>query len=310
MFDVIIIGAGPAGMTAAIYASRRKLNALVIGKDLGGQMARTNEMENYPGFELISGIEMAVKLEAQAKKFGAEIRYEDVVEVGKTGDTFFVITTNNEYESKSLILAYGKTPRDLDVPGEEKFKGKGISFCATCDAPLFRNKTVAIVGGGNSALDAALLCSEFSKKVYIVHRRDEFRGEELLVEQLKKRKNVEFVLNSIPLEVKGATFVGGLVVQDVKTQAKRELKVEGIFVEIGFEVKTEMVSKLVQLDKLKQIIINDRCETSHPGIFAAGDITSVPYKQVVIAAGQGAIAALQAYAYIKGAPSGMDWGKH
>jgi len=198
IYDVIIVGAGPAGLTAAIYACRRELKTLIISKDLGGQIAKAPDVRNFPGFEEISGAELTQKMMDQAQKLGAEVVFEGIKSVQKNGKNFEVQASAGKYKGKTLILAYGKTPRSLGVEGEEKFTGKGVSYCATCDMPVFRNKTVAILGGGNSALDAAIYGSKIAKKIYVVHRREEFRADEVELKNAKKAKNIEFVLNAIP----------------------------------------------------------------------------------------------------------------
>jgi len=309
VYDVIILGAGPAGLTAAIYCCRRELKTLVISKDTGGQITKAHSMENFPGFEKITGAELAQKIAAQAEKLGAEIIFEEVTSIDKKEKNFAVKTTKN-YEGKALILAYGKTPRNIGVPGEEKYSGKGVSYCATCDMPIFKNKIIAIVGGGDSALDAALYGANIAKKVYVIHRRDEFRSAEIATNTAKKTKNIEFVLSSIPKEIKGDKFVKSIVVENVNTHGTKEIPVDGIFVEIGYEVKTEMVSHLVKLDNYKQIIIDNLGTTSQPGIFAAGDITNTPIKQAVVAAGEGAKAALTAYNWLHQVKTTIttDWG--
>jgi thioredoxin-disulfide reductase len=299
MYDLIIVGAGPAGLTAAIYAGRKKMKTLVASMDKGGLALLTQHIENYPGFTG-PGPELMKKFEEQANKFGAEFVSGSVNKIEKKADGFIVSLTNGgSYESRTVILSYGSQPRALGIPGEKEFYGKGVSTCATCDAPLFAGKTVAVIGGGNTALESAELLSKFSKKVYLVHRRDEFRGDEILVERLKKVRNIEFVLSHIPVEIEGGRFVNSLTLQNVKSKKKMELKVDGVFIEIGYEIKTDFVRHLVKLNKWNEIIVDKRCATSHPGIFAAGDITDVPYKQVIIAAGQGATAALSAYNHLQ-----------
>jgi thioredoxin reductase (NADPH) len=311
IYDVIIVGAGPAGLTAAIYACRRELKTLIISKDLGGQIAKAPDVRNFPGFEEISGAELTQKMMDQAQKLGAEVVFEGIKSVQKNGKNFEVQASAGKYKGKTLILAYGKTPRSLGVEGEEKFTGKGVSYCATCDMPVFRNKTVAILGGGNSALDAAIYGSKIAKQIYIVHRREGFRADEVELKNAKKAKNIEFVLNAIPKEIKGDKFVKSIIVEDVNTKQTRDIPVDGIFVEIGYEVKTDIVAHLVKLDELKQIIIDNTCSTSQPGIFAAGDITNTPMKQSIVAAGEGAKAALSAYHYLQGTKPAimLDWGK-
>jgi thioredoxin-disulfide reductase len=311
MYDVIIVGAGPAGLTAGIYTSRRNLKTLILSRDLGGQVTTTPYVENYPGFESIEGFKLMQLFEKQVKGFGVEIKYEEVIKIKPKKKTFIVETKKNKYESKTVILAFGKTPRNLNVPGEKEFSGKGISYCATCDGPLFKNKVVAVIGGGNSALDAAIMLSEIAKKVYLIHRRDEFRGFEYLVEEVKKKKNVELVLSHVAVEFKGDKVLRSMIIESVKTKERKELKVNGVFIEIGSEVKTDFVKDLVKLDKNNHIIINNNCETSHPGIFAAGDVTNTPFKQIVVAAGEGAKAGLNVYNYIHGIKAEIiaDWSK-
>jgi thioredoxin-disulfide reductase len=311
MYDVIIVGAGPAGLTAGIYASRRGLNTLILAKNLGGEAINIARIENYPGIKEIAGVRLIQSMEEQVRSFGVEIVYEEVVKIIPKEKSFLVKTIEKEYEAKAIILAFGKTPRSLNVPGEKELTGRGISYCATCDAPFFRGKTVAAIGGGNSALDAALLLSGIVKKVYIIHRRDEFRGFESFVDELKKKNNVEFVLNSIVVEFKGDKILKSVTIEDVNTKKKKELVIDGGFIEIGSEVKTDFIKDLVKLDEYNQIVINNNSETSHPGIFAAGDVTSTPFKQIVVAAGAGAKAGLNVYNYIHGVKSSIvaDWKK-
>jgi thioredoxin reductase (NADPH) len=310
MYDVIIVGAGPAGLTAAIYTSRRGLKTLILSKDLGGEVINIERIENYPGFKEIEGFKLIKVMEEQVKSFGVEFVYDEVVKIATKGKSFTVKTTEKEYETKTIILAFGKTPRNLNVPGEKEFTGKGISYCATCDAPLFRGKTVAVVGGGNAALDATILLSDIAKKIYLVHRRDEFRGFESFVNEVKKINNVEFVLNSIVAEIKGDKTVKSVIIEDANTKKRKEIEVEGVFIEIGSEVKTDFIKDLVKLNN-NQVMVNKNCETSCPGVFAAGDVTDTPFKQIVVSAGEGAKAGLTAYNYIHGIKSMMvlDWRK-
>ncbi len=308
-YDVIIIGGAAAGLTAAIYTSRRNLKTLILTKNLGGQMLMTPLIENYPGFKEISGAELTQKFEEQVRNFGVEINFEEVEKInGRDGD-FTIKTSSNEYKTKTIILAFGKTPRSLNVPGEKELTGKGVSYCAICDMPLFGGKTVAVVGGGNSALDAALLGSDIAKKVFLVHRRKEFRGFEALVEKVKERKNVELILDSVVTEFKGSDVLKSITVQDVNTKQDKKIDVDGVFIEVGYETKTDWLKDIVKLDENGQIIITDRCETSTTGIFAAGDVTTVPFKQIVISAGDGAKAGLQAYNHIRGVEAAVtaDW---
>jgi len=312
MYDVIIIGAGAAGMTAALYAARRALKTLVISKDIGGQATMTSHIENYPGIDLINGMELMLKFKNQAEKFGAEFVFGEVRKIKKEKDIFTVWANGGNYKAQVLILAFGLTPRDLGVPGEEKFRGKGISYCATCDAPLYKNKIVAVVGGGNSALDAAFLLSKMAVKVYLIHRREEFRGEEILIKRVKENSNIELILNSEVREVKGDKKIESILIEDNQGK-KREIKIDGVFVEIGHEVKADFIRGLVNLNEKNEIIVDCNCQTSEPGIFAAGDVTNMEYKQIVISAGEGAKAALSAYRYLEEKTGkrgmGIDWGR-
>jgi len=300
MYDLIIIGGGPAGFTAAIYAARRAVKTLVLAKEFGGQAVYASKVENFPGFDLIPGYELMEKIKNQAGKLGAEIKNVEAAEIKKENDIFSVRDKDgNAYEGKSLILSFGAVPRKLGIPNEDKFKGNGISYCATCDAPFFKNKNVAVVGGGNAALDAALLLAKFAKQVYLIHRRDEFKAEEVRVNDAKKLQNVEIISNSEVREIKGEKNITGITIGKVDSGEARDLEVSGIFVEIGHIVESDFVSKMVTLDERKQIVVNDKNETNVPGVFGAGDATTVPYKQIVIAAGEGAKAALTAYSYLQ-----------
>lgn len=311
-FDVIIIGGGAAGLTAGIYTSRRTLKTLIISKDVGGQAALTTEIENYPGVGLVDGFDLMNRFLTDAKKFGANLKLEEAKKIDKDNNDFIVTTNSNQYRAASVILAFGLTPRDLGVPGEEELKGRGVSYCATCDGPLFKGKVVAVIGGGNSALDAAEYISRLAKKVFLIHRRDKFRGDEILVERVKNIDNIEILFNTNIASIKGTNKVEAIELVDVNNKYIKTLPVDGLFVEIGHVAKTEWVGELVEFDDHKQIKTNKNCETKTAGIFAAGDVTDIDFKQIIISGGEGAKAALQAYKYlqatkgIKGA--NIDWG--
>jgi thioredoxin-disulfide reductase len=302
VYDVIIIGGASAGLTAGIFTTRRTLKTLLLTKDVGGQVMSAGLVENYPGFLGISGPELMKKFEEQSRKSGLEIKFEEVKELKedkKDNNSIFTVKTGkNQYRSKSIVLAFGRTPRSLDILGEEKFLGRGVSYCANCDAPFFKDKVVAVVGGGNAALDAALFCSDVSRKVYLIHRRKDFRAFESAVNEVKSRDNIEMVLDTIVKEIKGDQVVESIIVENVITNEGKEIEVDGIFIEIGSEVKTDFIKEFVELDEQGQIIINNSCETSRNGVFAAGDVTNTPFKQLVVSAGEGAKAGLQAYNYL------------
>lgn len=316
-YDSIIIGAGAAGLTAALYAARRAMNVLVISQDVGGQAATTNEIENYPGVGLISGPELMNEFKNQATKFGANFVFEEVVQVEKLNDAdntplFKIKTKTQEYFSNTVILAYGLTHRHLGVPGEEELGGRGVTYCATCDGPLYRNKKVVVVGGGNSAVDAALLLSKIASQVYLVHRNNNFSAEAVLVEQLQQ-PNIEVILNSQLKQIKGTERVSSVVINKVsEVDQDKEVEVDGVFIEVGYVVNSKLIEGLVELDARKQIKISPDAETSQPGVFAAGDITTISFKQIVISSGWGATAALKAYEYLQKVKGfrgvNIDWG--
>ncbi|MFH0923600.1 MAG: thioredoxin-disulfide reductase [Candidatus Falkowbacteria bacterium] len=299
MYDTIIIGSGPAGMTAGIYAARREMKTLILGKELGGQLIWASEIENYPGFKSISNFELISKMQEQVKNLGVEIKTEEVKKIEKTDDKFILHTNKSQFEAKTVILALGLVPRRLAIPGEREFTGKGVSYCATCDGPFYKNKTVAVAGGGNSAVDATEILSKIAAKVYLIHRRDEFRAFEALVEEVKSKKNVELVLSSEIKEVVGSNKLEKIKVVNKKTGQEKEIAVDGLFVEVGRIASTDLVADMVKRDEKNQIIVDEKCQTGLPGMFAAGDVTPVEFKQITIACGQATIAALAAYQYIQ-----------
>ncbi len=311
-YDVVIVGAGAAGMTAAIYTCRKKLKTAIISVDIGGQMNLTTYIENYPGVKPMAGAELVQRFRKSALSFGAEFITGKVVKVEKEGNGFKLTLSNNDvYSAKAVILAFGTVPRELGIPGEAKFLGRGLSTCATCDAPLYRNKVVAVIGGGNSAVEGALeLVRAGARQVYVVHRRKEFRGDEVSVEKMKKEKVITITTPYVPVEIVGDKFVIGLRIRNVETNEEKLLAVNGVFKEIGYVVDVSAVKDLVKTNEKNEIIIDQNNNTSVPGIFAAGDATTVPYKQAVISAGEGAKAALECYKYLTGAKTaGIDWEK-
>ncbi|MFA6253205.1 MAG: thioredoxin-disulfide reductase [Patescibacteria group bacterium] len=308
-YDVVVVGGGPAGLTAAIYAARRALKTLIVSMDIGGQMALTNSIENYPGYEEIEGPVLGQKMLAQAEKSGATLVTAEISRVEKKDDFFILQTADNQkFETKAVIMAFGLTPRNLDVPGEKELTGRGVAYCATCDGPLYKGKTVVVVGGGNSAMDAAEYLSKIVAKVYLLVRQPQLKGEDVLIQRVSHDPKVEILFEAVSKEIKGSSKVESLIYES--KGENKEIKVDGVFVEIGHIAKTDWVKDLLDLTELHEIKINADCETNVPGIFAAGDISQIVYKQVVISAGEGAKAALQAYKYLqKGQVSGPDWSK-
>lgn len=300
IYDSIIIGNGPAGVAAAIYAVRREMRILQIGKQPGGQIALAGEIENYPGFASITNFELIQKFQDHLKSAGVEQKTADVTKIQKKEDgTFEVFTAKDKYDAKSLIIAMGLQPRRLAIPGEEKLAGRGVSYCANCDGPLYKGKRVAVVGGGNAALDAAEVLSKIAKEVYLIHRSEQFRAFEELVDEVKRRENIKLVLNSEVAEIVGEKKLEKLRIKNNQSNDISEIEVDGLFIEIGRIAHTDLVDGLVERNQYKQIVVDEKCRTSREGIFAAGDVTQVEYKQITVAMGQGTIAALAAYQYLQ-----------
>jgi len=305
-YDVAIVGGAAAGLTAAIYTSRKALKTLVITKDIGGQASMAGVIENYPGFLMTDGPSLMLKFKEQAEKVETEFLYSEVVEIKKDGEIFIIKTNTDEIHCLAVILAFGLTPRDLGVPGESQLKGRGVAHCATCDGPLYKGKVVAVVGGGNSALEAVDYLARLASKVYLVHRQDKFRGDAILVQKMEELANLEKFLNAQIVEFKGDKKLEAMIVR--AGEESKEVAVDGVFLEIGYEAKTGFVKNLVEMDERGQVKVNEKCETSTPGVFAAGDVTTLPYKQVVISAGAGAKAGISAYNYISKNPNILpDW---
>ena len=300
MYDIIIVGAGPAGLSAAIYITRSGNSVLLLeAQNYGGQIINTPEIENYPGIKQISGFEFATNLYEQVIALGAEIKYEKVAKISDDGKNKIVETESNKYQCKAIILATGAKNRLLGVENEEKFLGQGVSYCATCDGAFFKGKTVAVVGGGNTALLDAGFLSSYCKKVYIIHRRDSFRGEEKLVEQLKKKANVEFILKSRVVKLLGENKLEGIVVETVEEKEKSTVEVDGVFVAIGQSPENTAFSNLVELNPGGYISAPENCETKTRGVFTAGDCRTKKVRQLSTAAADGAVAAIAASEYIE-----------
>ncbi len=311
MYDLIIIGGGVAAFTAGIYAARRGLKVLILGKDVAGQANFSDAIENFPSHEEIGGFELVSRIRKQAEKFGAQFHQAEVSKLKVSNDFFVVTAYSKQYKSESLILAYGKTPRDLAVPGENELKGRGISYCATCDAPLFKNKTVAIAGIGDLAADAGLLCAKFAKKIYVLSKTDKLVAHPALTKALFKKKNVELLPFVQIQEILGDEKLSALKLLNLKSGNQSELPLHGLFVELGYVVDSQMVRNIVKLDEQEQIVVDLDQATSVPGIFAAGDATNRSYKQAVISAGEGASAALACYDWLMRKKGGVgltsDW---
>jgi len=307
IYDVIIVGGGPAGLSAAIYTSRRAMSTLVLTRETGGQMRVTDRVENYPGVGKISGEKLAQNFLHQAQGFGAKIVSAEVVSLNSSPSELFRVKDRRGkvYQGKTIILVFGRTPKLLGVKGEKRFHNKGVSYCATCDAPLFTGKKVAVVGGGDSALKAAMILADVASQVYLIHRRGEVKAEELLIQKVKKNKKIQFILGRVK-EIQGARFVEQIVLSSAAGKSSK-LLVGGLFIEIGSQVQTGWLKGMVKLNRRGEIVVNRYGATSHPGIFAAGDVTDVPYQQIAISVGEAVKAALSAYTYLKGqSPSQVE----
>lgn len=295
MYDIGIVGGGIAGMTAAIYGLRAGKSVLLLeGTGFGGQMTLTSYIENYPGLPKISGNELAQNLKAQVEDLGAQIKRASVKEISIKGQEKILVTEKEEFSCRTVILATGQTHRKLGIPGEEQFAGMGVSYCAVCDGAFFKGMNVAVVGGGSTALEDAAYLSAYCNKVYLIHRRDAFRGEDYLVENLREKDNVEFVLNSTVEEISGNFALEEIKLRNVSSGEESKLPLEGVFIAIGQIPANERYAKLLDLDENGYIIAGEDCKTSREGIFAAGDCRTKKIRQLVTAAADGAIAALAA----------------
>jgi len=296
MYDIIIIGAGPAGLCAALYAARQKLNTLVISKNIGGQALWSADVENYLGFENISGTDLSEKFLEHVNKYNIEFKEDESVEsINKNERTFEVQTDKDKYKAKVIIITSGKKPRKLGVKGEDELLGKGISYCATCDGAFFHNQEVAVIGGGNAGIDAANQLEKIAKKVYVIEVSDKLKADQLSIEQCKKSDKIEIMINTKVTEILGKNEVEGIKID--QEGKEKEFRVQGVFIEIGSVPAVDFI-KNVKKNKFNEIIINNKNETNIPGIFAAGDVTDVPEKQIIIAAGEGCKATLSAFKYL------------
>lgn len=303
MREVIIIGSGPAGYTAAIYAARAQLNPLLIASSVepGGELMKTTEVENYPGFpEGLMGPDLMANFQAQAERFGTEILFDDVVEVDLKGDTKVVKTGAGEtFEAKSVIISTGAAYRELGLPKEKELSGHGVSWCATCDGFFFRDKVIAVVGGGDSAMEEANFLTKFASRVYIIHRRDSLKASKIMQQRSFDNPKIEFIWNSAVAELKGDAKLEGVVLEDTQTGEKTDLALEGLFIAIGNDPRVDLVENQVELTPDRFIKVDGRTsKTSLPGVFASGDVIDPTYRQAITAAGSGCVAALDAEHYL------------
>lgn len=298
MYDLVIIGGGIAGLTAGIYAARKRMNYVLLCREFGGQFNESGEIYNYPGFNKITGIDFGKTMQEQVKFNEVNIiEGEEVVRIEKIqNDCFKIVTNKNSYETKTVIIATGARPRELNIPGESEFKNKGVFYCAVCDGPLFYDKTVAVIGAGNSALEAAYFFLNIAKKIYVINHSSEFTAHEYVVERIKNHEKTEVITNAETKEIVGDKFVTGL--KYVQNSQEKEIAVDGVFVEIGRVPNTDFAKGVCDIDGQGHIVINEWCYTSAPGVFAAGDCASGQEYQYIIAAGQGCIALLKAARYL------------
>jgi thioredoxin reductase (NADPH) len=299
--NLIIIGSGPAGLTAAIYAARASLKPLVLaGITWGGQLMNTTEVENFPGFpDGIQGPELMERMMKQAKKFGAEVRYEQANIVDLKGDPKTIKTDENEYHAKSVIIATGAMPRKLGIPGEDKFYGRGVSTCATCDAAFYRDKVVTIVGGGDSAMEEASFLTRFAKKVYLIHRRDEFRASQIMQDRVKANEKIEIIYNTEVKEVLGEETVQKIKLFNNSKNNESELEVDGMFLAIGHIPVTEFLKNQIEVTEDGYAIADNDVETAIDGVFVSGDVHDEVYRQAITAAGMGCMASLRAQRWLE-----------
>lgn len=301
-YDVVIIGGGPAGLTAGLYTSRAMMKSLLIEKGIhGGQMATTYRIENYPGFDGgISGLELSQRMERQARKFGLEFSSGRVEEIRLDDNEKVLITDDGlEIRTKALIIATGVEPKSLKVDGEERFRGRGVSYCATCDGAFFRDKKIAVIGGGDSALEEALFLTRFAEEIFIIHRRDKLRATRILQERAFEESKIKFIWDSFVEKIEGDDTVNKIVIRNLKNDKTEFFSVSGVFIYIGSNSNTEFLRGLVNLDSNGFIITDGKMATSVPGIYAAGDVRTKTLKQIATAVGDGAIAAKSAEKYIE-----------
>ncbi len=296
IYDLIIVGAGPAGITASIYAARKRLNFIVLSKDIGGQVIITSTVENYTGYQEINGSELVKKFDEHLKEFNFDLKITEVKKITKENNTFLVKTETEIFNAKTLIITTGAKPRMLNIKGEIEFKNRGVTYCATCDAPLFTNKDVVVIGGGNSALDAVLQLINIAQKVYLLIRNDVIKGDKIMIDKVKANPKVEILLNTVITEILGDKMVKGIKIYQKGDD--KEIAVQGIFIEVGYIPNTGFLRAFLKLNSVGEIEIDSSNNTNINGVFAAGDCTNIPFKQIIIAASEGAKAAISAFNYL------------
>ncbi len=308
MWDVVIVGGGPAGITAGIYAARKKLKCLLITEDFTGQLGKAFTVRNYPGFKKIRGADLLKRFKEQMEEFDVEVKKGAKVKKVEKKNSFFNVSTGEEdYQARSVIIATGRDPRPLEVPGEKKLLGKGITYCVTCEGPLYSGKEVAVVGGGNSGMEAALELSTYCEKVHLLEVEKEPAGDELLLEKIRENEKIELHLQAMTKKIEGEKEVEALIFKDLSSGEKKKLEVQGVFIEAGYVPATDFVNSLVDFSSWDEVVVDlATCETKTEGLFAAGDVTNIRDKQIVTAVGQGATAGLSAYKHVKSMTNGKD----
>ena len=296
MYDLIIIGGGPAGITAAIYAARKRLDFAIIYKDIGGEIAKTTYIENYTGYKNVTGEDLTKIFEEHLKMFNPKMIEDQVLSIEKNGKFFKILTREKIIETKTILISTGAMPKKLNIPGEKEFASKGVSWCATCDAPIFAGKDVAVIGAGNTGLTSVLQLLDIADNVYLINKNPEIKADKIMVEKAKKSPRFKIYNNSLTKSISGKKFVESMTF--IQEEKEVTLHVDGVFINIGYSPNTSFLQDLVDMNKFGEIMIDEKNMTSCPGIFAAGDVTNIPYKQIIIAAGDGANAAIAIYDYL------------
>ena len=301
MHDIIIIGGGPAGLTAGLYTARARLNVVLLERLApGGQVLNTDWVENYPGFpDGISGFELVERMKTQAEKFDLPIELEEVMGLEFFPEKKIVVTNKGRLEAKTLIIATGATPKKLDIEGEDLLTGKGVSYCATCDGPFYKDQEVVVIGGGDTALEEAIFLTRFASTIHLAHRRDELRAVKLLQDRAMAQEKIKFIWDTIPLRILGENGVEGIELKNVKTGEISRKEAQGVFIFIGTKPNADLINGMVKQDESGFVVSNDKMETSVPGVFAAGDIRSKPWRQISTAVGEGATASFYAEKYLE-----------